>query len=98
MAAYVIADLVVHDQAGYQRYQPIARETIEKHGGRFIVRGGQLETMEGDWSPKRIVVVEFPSLEAARAWYHSPEYAEGIRLRKACAMGSLIIVDGASPA
>jgi uncharacterized protein (DUF1330 family) len=95
MAAYFIVEVDVKDPAVYDRYRPIALDTITKHGGRFVVRGGKCETMEGGWAPKRIVVVEFPTIEQAKAWYHSPEYAEGIRLRQQAAASRMILVEGA---
>jgi uncharacterized protein (DUF1330 family) len=94
MAAYFIVEVEVKDAALYERYRPIALETITKYGGRFLVRGGKAETLEGGWTPQRIVVLEFPSVERAKAWYHSPEYAEGLRLRHQAATSRLILVEG----
>ena len=96
MAAYVIADVEVKDAETYERYRPIAAETVAKYGGRFLVRGGRVEPLEGGWSPKRIVVLEFPSMEQAKRWYSSPEYAPGIELRQAASVGRLILVEGAA--
>jgi len=95
--AYFIADLDVHDQAMYERYRPIAVATIAAHGGRFIVRGGAIEPMEGGWTPKRIVIVEFPTMAQAKAWYESPDYQEGLKLRLAASAGRAILVEGAPP-
>lgn len=97
MPAYFIADLDVHDQGTYERYRPIAASTIAAHGGRFIVRGGAIEPMEGGWTSKRIVIVEFPTMAAAKAWYESPEYQEGLKLRVAASTGRAILVEGAPP-
>jgi uncharacterized protein (DUF1330 family) len=68
--------------------------TVEKYGGRFLVRGGQIQTLEGDWKPKRIVVTEFPSIEQARRWYDSEEYRPLKALRSRSARGSVVLVDG----
>jgi uncharacterized protein (DUF1330 family) len=84
MSAYVIAEIDVVDLA-----------VVTKYGGKFIVRGGKIEPKEGGWTPKRIVVVEFPSLSQAQKWYDSPEYAPLIRLRQKASKGKLIIVEGA---
>jgi uncharacterized protein (DUF1330 family) len=98
MVAYVIADVDVKDAAKYAEYRPIAERTIAQYGGRFLVRGGPAEPLEGGWTPKRIVVLEFPTAEQAKRWYHSPEYAPGIELRQAASVGRLILVDGTPPA
>ena len=70
---------------------------LAKFGGRFVVRGGQTHTMEGTWSPRRLVIVEFPSVEQAKAWWASPEYAEAKALRQATSESQLLIAEGASP-
>jgi uncharacterized protein (DUF1330 family) len=98
MTAYVIADVDVKDAEKYAQYRPIAARTVAQYGGRFLVRGGEAEPLEGGWSPKRIVVLEFPSMEQARRWYSSPEYAPGIALRQAASVGRLVLVEGAPPA
>ncbi|HEX7327450.1 MAG TPA: DUF1330 domain-containing protein [Casimicrobiaceae bacterium] len=95
MAAYVIVHLEVVDQALYAEYGKAVLATIEAHGGRFLVRGGAVEVFEGDFVPKRVVVLEFPDIDAARHWYRSPEYAPLIAMRKRAARGSLYIVAGA---
>jgi uncharacterized protein (DUF1330 family) len=95
MVAYVIADVDVKDAEKYEQYRPIAARTVAQYGGRFLVRGGAIEPLEGGWSPKRIVVLEFPSLEQAKRWYASPEYAPGIELRQAASVGRLVLVEGA---
>ena len=94
MAAYVIADVEVTNPEAYEEYRPQVPATIEKYGGKYVVRGGTVETVEGIWSPQRLVVVEFPSMELARKWYDSPEYTEirGIRFRNA--KSNVIFVDG----
>jgi uncharacterized protein (DUF1330 family) len=95
MAAYVIAEVNVTDPKLYDEYRKLVPATVEKYGGRFAVRGGALEIKEGDWQPSRIVVLEFPSMERAREWYHSPEYAPALALRLKAANANLILVEGA---
>ena len=68
MTAYVIADINVHDPETYREYGALVPDTLKPHGGRFIVRGGASETLEGDWQPRRLVVIEFPSADDARRW------------------------------
>jgi uncharacterized protein (DUF1330 family) len=95
MAAYVIGEIEVTDQATYDDYRKQVAATVEKHGGRFIVRGGKVEPLEGGWSPKRVVVLEFPSMQKLLGWYQSPEYAPLIKLRQKASRGKLVAVDGA---
>jgi uncharacterized protein (DUF1330 family) len=71
MAAYFIVEIDITDPAGFEDYRKRVPATIERYGGRYLVRGGPLETIEGTWTPKRVVVLEFPSLDQARRWYHS---------------------------
>ena len=96
MAAYLIAEIEVKNTAGYDEYRRQVGATVEKYGGRFVVRGGAAEKLEGDWSPKRIVVLEFPTMEALKRWYHSPEYKPLIALRQAHTAGDVIAVEGAN--
>jgi uncharacterized protein (DUF1330 family) len=95
MAAYVIGEIEVTDPAPYEEYRKQVLAVVTKYGGKFIVRGGRVESMEGGWAPKRIVALEFPSMEQALKWYRSPEYAPLIKLRQKAAQGKLIIVEGA---
>ena len=95
MAAYVIGEIEVTDQATYEDYRKQVLATVEKHGGRFIVRGGKVEALEGGWSPKRLVVLEFPSMQKLLTWYRSPEYAPLIKLRQKASRGKLIAVESA---
>jgi uncharacterized protein (DUF1330 family) len=95
MAAYVIAEIEVTDPATYEDYRKQVPAVVTKYGGKFIVRGGKIESMEGGWSPKRIVVVEFASLDQALKWYRSSDYAPLIKLRQKASRGKLIIVEGA---
>jgi len=94
MPAYVIAEVEVTDPAAYEDYRKQVPAVVTKYGGKFIVRGGRIESMEGGWSPKRVVVLEFPSMEQALEWYRSPDYAPLIKLRQKTSRGKLIIVEG----
>jgi len=94
MAAYVIAEVNVTDPKLYEDYKKLVPATVEKYGGRFAVRGGALETKEGGWNPARLVVLEFSTMEQARKWYHSPEYAPALAIRLKAANAKVILVDG----
>ena len=96
MTAYVLVEMEVTDPESYKAYPPLARESVERHGGRFIVRGGETEVYEGEWKP-RIVVLEFESLDAIREWYHSDDYQECLPIRLAATDGRLVAVDGYAP-
>src|SRR5215468_2717160 len=98
MAAYLIADVSVNDPERYPDYARLVPDTLEPFGGRFIARGGTVDPLEGGWQPSRLVIIEFPSLEQARAWYDSAEYAPAKELRQRYSDGRLIIVDGVPPA
>ncbi len=94
MAAYVIAEVNVTDPKLYDDYRKMVPATVEKYGGRFAVRGGTVESKEGGWNPARFVVLEFPTMDQARKWYHSPEYAPALALRHKAANAKLILVEG----
>jgi len=98
MTAYVIADVTVTNPEGYAGYRPLAAASVAGHGGKFIARGGAVEPLEGGWSPTRVVIIEFPSLAAARTWYASPEYQAALKIRLANSTGRVIMVEGAPPA
>jgi uncharacterized protein (DUF1330 family) len=98
MAAYVIADVTITDPERYPDYARLVPATLEPYGGRFLVRGGTTEAAEGEWHPQRLVVIEFPSLEQARAWYESPEYEPARELRWKYSKGNILFVDGVAPA
>jgi uncharacterized protein (DUF1330 family) len=95
MPAYMIGDIDVLDGERYAEYRRQVLPTIERHGGRFLVRGGAHEVMEGPWRPNRMVVIEFPDMAAFKAWYHSPEYQRLAGLRQATSRGSIVAVEGA---
>jgi uncharacterized protein (DUF1330 family) len=90
----VIAEIEVTDPAGYAEYVPLANASVLRHGGSFVVRGGPSEVIEGDWAD-RMVVLEFESLEAAQAWYHSEDYQACLPLRIQSSKGRMIAVEGA---
>ena len=94
MPAYVIADIDVHDTAAYDDYRKGVEATVAKFGGRFIVRGGAVKAVEGQWRPKRLVVIEFPDMAALDAWYASPDYKPLLDLRLAASSGRLIAAEG----
>jgi uncharacterized protein (DUF1330 family) len=95
MAAYVFAEMEITDPTPYEEYRKQVLAVVTKYGGKFIVRGGRVESKEGGWQPKRMVALEFPSMEQALKWYDSPEYAPLIKLRQKASKGKLIIVEGA---
>ena len=94
MSAYVVVEIEVLDQERYEEYKQLAPPAIAAYGGRYLVRGGEVETLEGSWSPKRLVIVEFPSVERAREWWRSAEYERAKALRQACARTEMIVVAG----
>jgi uncharacterized protein (DUF1330 family) len=95
VSAYVIVHIEVTDPTGYEAYKPFAAESIALHEGRYLVRGGRSETLEGGPSPARVVILEFSTYEQALAWYHSDEYQAAVPLRKQTADTSLfMVVDG----
>jgi uncharacterized protein (DUF1330 family) len=95
MAAYIIADVEITDLEEYQRYAKQVPPTLEQYGGKFLVRGGQPETVEGGWNAKRIVIIEFPSIEQAKAWYGSAEYSSIAGIRHHSAVSRIVLVQGA---
>ena len=98
MVAYVINDMEVTDPQLLDEYKKLSPATVLQYGGRFLARGGQTEVLEGGWSPKRLVILEFPSLAQAKAWANSPEYAHAKRVRQKAANSNIVVVDGVPPA
>jgi uncharacterized protein (DUF1330 family) len=94
MAAYAIADVRIRDQSLVGKYRELSQSSIAKYGGRYIVRGGPVQTMEGDWSPQIFVIVEFPTMARLREWYGSPEYAEALKARASAMDRDLICIEG----
>lgn len=95
MSAYVIVDTKINDPAGYERYKTLARPIAEKFGGRYLARGGAMDVIDAQlWSPTRLVLLEFPDVEAARRFNDSDEYAPAKALRHEYADSTLVIIDG----
>jgi uncharacterized protein (DUF1330 family) len=95
MAAYIIADLTITDPQGFEEYRQMVPATIAQYGGKYVVRGGRVETLEGNWDPKRLVIIEFESAERAKQWWACEEYREAKALRQRTAQTNLIIIEGA---
>jgi uncharacterized protein (DUF1330 family) len=96
MSAYIIVEIDIHDAVTYARYRELAPPSIAAHGGRYLARGGETRVLEGDWTPQRLVILEFPDRERAAAWWASPEYAEAKALRQSCASADMVLIDGVS--
>jgi uncharacterized protein (DUF1330 family) len=94
MAAYLVVHVDVHDPDRYETYKAMAPASIRRYGGRYLTRGGAIEVIEGDWTPKRLVLLEFPSMEQAKAFWDSPEYAEAKALRIAATTSEMVLLEG----
>ncbi len=94
MPGYVIVEIDVTDPVAYEEYKKQASATVVSYGGKYLVRGGAAETLEGERQPKRIVVLQFESMERARAWWNSEEYSEPKKLRQCCAITQMTLVEG----
>ncbi len=94
MAAYVIVDIDITDPAGYEEYKKMAAPAVAACGGKYIVRGGAVDVLEGDWSPHRFVVLEFDSVAQAKEWWASSAYREAKALRQKTAITNMIVVEG----
>lgn len=94
MAAYVITEIDITDPAGYEQYKRMGPPTVAAYGGKFIARGGRIEVLEGEWRPKRIVVLEFESLARAKEWWSSSEYSPAKKVRQRTARTHMIVVEG----
>ena len=94
MSAYVIVEISVHNPEEYEEYKRLSTISLAAFNGKFIVRGGQTETLEGDWVPERIVVLEFPDMQTARNWWNSDIYAEAKAIRQRTAESRMILVQG----
>lgn len=95
MTAYVIVDIEVLDKAAYAEYVALAPATVSAYGGRYLARGGRTEKLEGDWTPGRLVILEFESLDRAKQWLNSPEYAPVKPLRHKAARSNMVVIEGA---
>ncbi|MBI5649353.1 MAG: DUF1330 domain-containing protein [Chloroflexi bacterium] len=94
MSAYVVVEVDVTDPVRYEEYKKMVPPTIAQYDGKFLVRGGAVETLEGGWSPKRFVILEFPNAARAQAWYESAEYRPARDLRQSTSNGKMILVEG----
>lgn len=94
MPTYVVVEIEVLDEERYETYKQLAPPAIAAYGGRYLVRGGKVETLEGSWSPKRLVILEFPSVDQAKTWWASTEYERAKALRHATARSRMIVVEG----
>ena len=94
MPAFVIVEIDIVDPVGYEEYKKLADATVKKYSGKYIVRGGKAETLEGDWDPKRIVVLEFESTDRAKEWLNCEEYRETRKMRHRTARTNMILVEG----
>ena len=94
MVAYVIADVEITNPVEYEDYKRMVPATLEAFGGKFVARGGEVEILEGAWRPNRLVIIEFESVERARAWWASEEYRAAKELRQQHSVGSLVVVEG----
>jgi uncharacterized protein (DUF1330 family) len=95
MKAYIIVDVDINDPVQYEDYKKLTPPSLIPFEGKFIVRGAATETLEGDWKPNRLVILEFPSLEKAKSWWSSDTYAPAKALRQAIARTKMIMVEGA---
>ena len=94
MTAYVIVDINVHDPVGYEEYKKLAPAAVELYGGKYIARGGKTETLEGDWSPSRLVILQFENSEQAKKWLNSEEYREARQMRHQTALSKMVVIEG----
>ena len=94
MSAYIIVDVTINDAAAYDQYKKLTPASITAYDGKFIARGGKTETLEGDWDPQRIVVLEFPSVERAKEWWASEMYSEAKAIRQRAAFTKMILLEG----
>ena len=94
MSAYVIVEVQVNNEKEYEDYKKLTPGSVSAYDGKFIVRGGRAESLEGDWNPQRIVVLEFPSVEKAKEWWASKEYAPAKQIRQNAATTRMLVIEG----
>jgi uncharacterized protein (DUF1330 family) len=97
MAAYILVEIQVTDPVGYEEYKKMAPASIEMYGGKYLVRGGPNECLEGDWPSQRLVILEFGERDQARSWWDSQEYRSARDLRQRTAQCNMILVEGVTP-
>lgn len=94
MTAYVIVDIDVHDPVGYEEYKQLAPATVALYGGKYIARGGRTETLEGEWSPSRLVILQFESIEQVKQWLDSEEYRAARQMRHQTTHSNMVVIEG----
>jgi len=94
MPAYVVVDINVNDPAGYEDYKGLAPPSIAANQGRYLARGGQTEILEGDWTPNRLVILQFDTIEQAKKWLSSLEYSAARELRHRTAATNMVVIEG----
>jgi uncharacterized protein (DUF1330 family) len=94
MPAYVCVEIDIHDPETYEEYKKLAPPSIAEYGGRYLTRGGRMETLEGDWQPKRFVILEFPTFDKARDWWHSEGYRDAKAMRHRSARSRMLLLEG----
>jgi len=94
MAAFVIVEVSIRDHQAYEEYKKLTPAAVAAYGGKFVVRGGQAETLEGDWRPERMVVLEFPSVERAKEWWDSELYTKAKVIRQGATDTKMIVIQG----
>ena len=94
MAAYVVVNVTVNDPKRYEDYKALAPASIEQFGGKYLARGGKSEVLEGHWKPNRMVILEFPTVDQAKSWWSSTEYAQAKAIRHSCSTAELVVVEG----
>ena len=94
MPAYVVVDITVTDPVGYEEYKKLAPPTVAAYGGKYVARGGRTEVLEGNWTPNRLVILEFETVEHARRWLNSPEYSSARQLRHKSAATNMVVIEG----
>lgn len=94
MTAYVIVDIHVTNPIRYEEYKKLAAPTVDLYGGKYIARGGNTETLEGDWAPTRLVILQFEDIEQAKSWHDSVEYSKAKGLRRETAISNMVVIEG----
>ena len=97
MPAYIINDMEITNPHRFEEYKLLSPPTVVAYGGKFLARGGEVNALEGDWNPRRLVILEFPDRTQAQAWLNSPEYAPARRLRQLSANSRMVVIDGTTP-
>ena len=93
-SAYIIANVTVTNPEQYAEYRKLSTLAVQAHGAEFCVRGGAVQVLEGDWTPDRMVILKFPSLDQAKAYYHSVEYTAAIKAREGASVMRMVVVEG----